>query len=167
MIRKSNAYKPLEERFWKKVQKTNDCWLWTATKITSGLPYGMIGVNGTNKLAHRISYELTYGPIPEGMNVLHRCDNPSCVRPDHLFLGTQSDNARDMVAKGRKRGGIDTSNQSGEKNHCAKITAKIVKDIRTRYAQGNIFLAQLASEYGISVSHISDSVNRKKWRHIA
>lgn len=159
--------RPLEERFWKKVQKTDGCWLWTGSCHTSKLPYGVIGVKRTCKLAHRVSYELAYGSIPDGMNVLHRCDNPKCVRPDHLFLGTQSENARDMTTKGRRRGGIDTSDQLGERNKHSKLTGEQVRAIRQRYAQGDVYLAQLASEYNICVPHVSDIVNRKKWGHIA
>lgn len=160
-------YRPLEQRFWSKVEKTPSCWLWTATKLTSGFPYGMIGTDGTNKLAHRVSYELAYGGIPEGMNVLHHCDNPSCVRPDHLFLGTQKENAHDMARKGRRRGGFDTINQDGERNRQAKVTTDMVRAIRRRYAQGDVYQAQLALEYGVSVTTVSQIISRKRWRHIA
>jgi hypothetical protein len=92
----------LESRFWAKVQKQDgdQCWLWTASVDEHG--YGEINVNGT-KRAHRIAYELTYGPIPEGLFACHKCDNPQCVRPDHLFLGTMKDNMRDCANKGRVR----------------------------------------------------------------
>lgn len=88
---------PLSERFWPKVEKTDGCWLWTANTRPNG--YGLFGSVG----AHRVAYELCVGPIPSGMYVCHRCDNPACVRPDHLFVGTQLDNMRDMVTKGRGR----------------------------------------------------------------
>src|SRR5678816_2871477 len=97
--------KPLSERFWSKVDQSGDCWIWTAHHLSSG--YGLIGTgsmrDGTRRgsLAHRVSWELAYGTIPDGLFVCHRCDNPSCVRPDHLFLGTCKDNAADSVAKGR------------------------------------------------------------------
>ena len=91
------------DRLWSRVDKTGDCWVWTGATTTAG--YGEIRFGGKVVRVHRLVYELTVGPIPEGMGVLHRCDNPPCCRPDHLFLGTQRDNARDMVAKGRKRGG--------------------------------------------------------------
>jgi hypothetical protein len=99
---------PLAVRFWAKVQKSAGCWTWTANHLPKG--YGVIGVGAADqglKLAHRVSWEIHFGPIPAGLFVCHRCDNPPCVRPDHLFLGTVQDNVDDMVAKGRAnyRGG--------------------------------------------------------------
>lgn len=92
--------RPLPERFWAKVNKTGECWLWTAS--FDGRGYGQIGAGpGRNKRSHRVAWELTYGPIPEGMYVCHHCDTKACVRPDHLFLGTHGDNVRDMIAKKR------------------------------------------------------------------
>ncbi len=95
---------PLAERFWTKVDKTVGCWLWTAYCDDGG--YGVVGrPGGQLDKAHRVAWELTYGPIPLGLHVLHNCpggDNPACVCPEHLWLGTHSDNMRDAVAKGRK-----------------------------------------------------------------
>ena len=92
---------PLAERFWSKVSKSDGCWLWVAFRDRNG--YGRFGTSALNRstLAHRTSYSLTFGDIPEGMHVLHKCDNPPCVNPDHLFLGTDKDNAQDCKAKGR------------------------------------------------------------------
>jgi len=91
------------DRFWEKVDTSRECWEWTGSKRPLG--YGQMGIPGTNRPvgAHRISWELHFGPIPDDMFVCHRCDNPKCVRPDHLFLGTPTDNVRDMVAKGRHK----------------------------------------------------------------
>jgi hypothetical protein len=87
------------DRFWSKVRKSDGCWLWGASIKTTG--YGQFFRGPRIEKAHRVSYELTHGPIPEGLYVLHRCDVRACVRPDHLFLGTISDNSRDMIYKGR------------------------------------------------------------------
>jgi len=93
----------LPTRFWAKVQKTATCWLWTGTRTRQG--YGQFAVDKrTRASAHRMAYELTHGPIPEGLDVLHKCDNPPCCNPEHLFLGTHQDNMIDAVHKGRLRG---------------------------------------------------------------
>src|SRR5688572_768407 len=86
--------------FWSKVLKTECCWLWTRSR-TGTLSYGAYWQNGAIVRAHRVAYELTVGPIPEGLHLLHECDVPHCVRPDHLRPGTRVDNQRDMVAKDR------------------------------------------------------------------
>lgn len=107
----------LAERFWAKVRKSKGCWEWTGAKQHNG--YGFIHTGGhvirRPLRAHRASWELHYGPIPAGLWVLHRCDNPSCVRPDHLFLGSRSDNMKDCAAKGR----VCTIGQAN-KTHCRR-----------------------------------------------
>lgn len=97
---------PLVVRFWRAVIKTDDCWLWTACRQNFGGKirrpgYGKIGEGSCVLYAHRVSWELHYGLIPEGKDVLHKCDNPGCVRPDHLFLGDQASNMLDAWVKGR------------------------------------------------------------------
>jgi hypothetical protein len=96
--------RPVADRFWPKVEKTDGCWLWTGATDRRG--YGKI-FDGAGKLliASRVAHELCIGPIPDGLCVLHKCDNPPCVNPDHLFLGTFGDNTQDMLAKGRNRNG--------------------------------------------------------------
>ena len=100
-------------RFWSKVDKTNTCWVWKAFKNDSG--YGLFSIKRHMYRAHRIAWELTNGQIPDGIEVCHHCDNPACVRPDHLFLGTQNDNIQDGINKGRIN--LKENNQpSGEAN---------------------------------------------------
>ncbi len=102
-----------EEEFWSNVLKSgsgNDCWIWMAAKNEHG--YGLLNWHGHMWKAHRVSYELSRGPIQEGKFILHHCDVPACVRPDHLFIGTQADNIKDMQSKGRMR------NQNTNKTHC-------------------------------------------------
>lgn len=90
---------PVEPRFWARTVKSDGCWLWAAAVDRDG--YGQLRVRGVQSGAHRVSWAIHYGAIPEDLHVLHHCDNPRCVRPDHLFLGTTADNTADMIAKGR------------------------------------------------------------------
>ena len=121
----SNAKRAkLIDRFWKKVRKTAEagCWLWTGSTIKGG--YGTIKVNGVVMLAHRVSWILAGRELPGSLWVLHDCDTPPCVNPDHLFLGTHQDNVDDKVQKGRSH------RPTGEKNPSAKLTRKQVEEIR-------------------------------------
>lgn len=93
--------RPPEIRFWEKVQKGAGCWVWTAS--LNGTGYGQFSIHNKPVRAHRYAYELLNGPIPAGKRVCHTCDNPPCVRPDHLFIGTAKDNTLDMIRKGRNR----------------------------------------------------------------
>lgn len=130
---------PLADRFWAKVEKSDGplCWLWLGTKNAQG--YGAVSLPGGKRMgrAHRVSWELTNGKIPEGLDVLHRCDNPSCVRPDHLFLGDDKANMLDAKAKGRLRPGRP---QPCEAHPSAKLKnediATIVADVRSGDRRG-------------------------------
>lgn len=138
--------------FWGRVDKTETCWLWTAGKISAG--YGETWDGKRVLRAHRVSYELTFGPIPKGLCVLHRCDVRACVRPSHLFLGTRTDNNRDMVAKGRA--GFITRPERvprGETHGMARHSDTVVAEVRRRYAAG-ASTRSLATEYGAHITTI-------------
>lgn len=129
------------------------CWEWQRARNSRG--YGILWVDGATQRTHRLVWEVARGPIPDGMCVLHRCDNPACNRPDHLFLGTQADNVTDMVQKGRAA--------IGETNGQSKITTDQVVEIRQRYAKGGVTQQELAEEYGVSRSGVSLVVNGRRW----
>lgn len=155
MARTGRPCAPVAPRFWKQVQKENDCWLWTGAR--SGT-YGHMRVSGKWDLVHRISWKLHNGDVPFGMWVLHRCDIRLCVRPDHLFLGTAQDNNDDMRAKGRSVSCV------GEKNAQAKLTAQQVLSIRAR---GNTEPQnKIAQEFGVSRVAIGMITKRKRWKHL-
>ena len=140
------------EHFWAKVKKGDGCWEWTAKRNNKG--YGMFGVRTKSgwsfTTASRVAYELTYGPIPKGKWVLHICDNRSCARPDHLFLGTHSDNMRDMHSKGRGRQILVPSD---------------VFKIRALRAKG-MPRKEVAAQFGVSVDAVKNITMGKTWKHV-
>lgn len=157
----------LEERFWPKVSigQPSACWEWQGSHSLNG--YGQIGVGGRSRKllgAHRVSWELAYGPIPDKLCVCHHCDNRGCVNPTHLFLGTHSDNSKDAFAKGRMI--IPKVKLFGEKNPRAKLTEKEVVQIRDEHASGEYSLAELGRRFGVGPSTIFKIVTRKRWKHI-
>ena len=160
---------PLKERFESKYMAVPEsgCWLWTAYCDRDG--YGRInsgGRRGKLVFAHRVSYELHIGPIPEGLYCLHRCDVPGCVNPQHLFLGTQDENAADMARKGGAHSPFGHKRTRGEDNGHAKLTEEKVRQIRRLYGAGGITQAQLCRDFSIGRTQMSYIVNRKTWRHI-
>jgi hypothetical protein len=153
------------ERFWNKVEKTDSCWTWQGAKTRGG--YGMFPTAKNHKLydnyyVHRISYYLANGDFDARLRVCHRCDNPSCVNPDHLFLGTQSENMRDMFSKGRDN--VQAKIVRGEKHGQSKLNWDIVRAIRKEYAEGNISQGKLAKRYGVNQTTIRDVVLNKNWK---
>jgi len=145
------------------IPQEGGCHEWQGALTYNG--YGRIGVNGKVQRVHRVAYELAHGPIPQGIVVCHRCDNPRCCNPDHLFLGTTQENVEDKMSKGRHK--AFTSDQViGEKNPRALLTAADVTKIRQRYARSNVTLKQLANEYGVHFDTISKAINRTTWSHL-
>lgn len=136
----------------------DECWEWQGSIANSG--YGQLSFGGT---AHRFSFAYYVGPIPDGLHVLHRCDNRKCVNPRHLFLGTNLDNIRDMQAKGRNSGPL------GERSSLAVLTYVEVKEIRKRYRRESHNVSnvrQLATEFGVSRDCIHEIVSGKNWKHL-
>ncbi len=155
--------------FWAKTRDEDGCKVWTGARYRDG--YGQVHLQSKPHKcakAHRVAWQLANGPIPDGLHVLHRCDNPPCINPEHLFLGTQQDNNRDRDAKGR----VASGSRSGARRHPAafrrprKLTDGDVVAMRQRYAEGER-LADLSRAYGVAISHVFNVVNRKVWRHVA
>lgn len=146
----------LRPRFWSRVRRGDptECWEWTAGRGSDG--YGQIRLHGVRWKAHRLSWELHHGPIPDGLHVLHRCDNPRCVNPVHLWLGTDADNASDKAAKGRST--------RGERNRWARITATQVREIRAY--DGPLSQQRLGELYGISQAQIWKIRHGRAWLHL-
>ncbi|CAH0532164.1 HNH endonuclease [Ralstonia phage UAM5] len=144
------------KRFYAKVRITPGCWIWTASTRRFG--YGQFQFHGRPQAAHRISYIINIGEIPSGMLVLHKCDVPGCVNPDHLFLGTDSDNMVDMSLKGRGR----TKDQKGDSNGNARLDRAKVEAI---FFDGRPS-AEIADEYGISQFHVRRIKCGQAWTHL-
>lgn len=141
-----------KERFWAKVNKTDDCWLWTGS-ITRN--YGKITINYKPYLAHRVSYILSGNTIPDGLLLRHSCRSKNCVNPGHLTPGTAQDNSNDMIRDGTA--------PRGEKGSSAKLTEEQVRVIRARSTENRRIMGE---EFGVSTGTISDIIIRKSWKHI-
>ena len=156
--------RPLGERFWKHVDKNGPvvkpelgpCRIWTA--YTDGDGYGEIRVLGRNLRAHRVSWELNVGPIPSGQSPLHRCDNPTCIRPDHLFLGTHLENMSD------RRNKRHYVLPSGEAHWNRKLSAEQVMEIRRLYIPREVSVRTLAARFNVSKTAIWHVLAGENWK---
>ncbi len=150
-------------RFWPKVAMTTPeddyCWTWMGGRSARG--YGCFYWDGQQSSAHRAAWVLTYGPIPKGMVVAHRCDNPSCVRPTHLFAGSQLENVQDMDRKGRRR----SVSPRGEERTARKLSEAQVVAIRDSHRAG-ISTVVLGREYGVNPTTVQRIVRREDWAHV-
>lgn len=148
------AFGDERSRFFSKVEKTGECWEWKGARAPKG--YGAFWMNGKVHRAHRAAWLLERGD-PGELHVLHRCDNPMCVRVEHLFLGTNAENHADKVLKGRQ--------VRGQSHRGAKLTASHVRRIRAEHDAGVSYRA-LGRRYGVSTSTAFDAVNGIQWRHV-
>ena len=163
-MRKQRNRTPLETRFWAMVTKTDTCWLWTgaATHFGHGLVNGG-GRGGKTIRAHRLSWEMHNGPIPDGMMVCHHCDVPACVNPVHLFIGTRADNNADCADKGRTS---RTHQKKGREHAMAKLTDDQVRAMRAEYAAEQPIYRTIAAKYGVTLQQAFRIIKRQSWGHI-
>lgn len=182
----ADARLPLEVRFWRCVEKTDDCWLWTGPLQTSG--YGRLTTDGNKREgAHRLSWQFHYGPIPTGFQVQHICNNRPCVRPDHLTIGTPKENSEYMAACGRSakgdrngskrhpeavRSGDDHFSRRrpelvlrGSRNGAAKLTEEIVRTMRQQHTAG-VSMYRLAKIYSVNHVTVLGIIRRERWKHV-
>ena len=144
-----------EEFFWKRVKKTSSCWFWTGSKNKDG--YGRME-RRLPMSSHRYSYELHFRRIPEGKILLHRCDNPSCVNPRHLLLGSHKTNAEDRRAKGRSALGV--------RNGRAKLSEKTVRELRKTYVPWKNPMNKLAEKFNVCATTVEDALKNKTWQAV-
>lgn len=153
-IRRNN-----ESDFWSKVEKTESCWLFRNSKTA---PYGEFCWNRVPERAHRVSWLLTFGAIPSGLFVCHHCDVKNCVNPEHLFIGTNADNMKDMKDKGRHV----SAPQFGESNPMAKLTSQAVRKIRALLKKGQT-QKKISKMFGVSRANIWMIKNERTWKTIS
>jgi len=161
-MRNKRADIPIKDRLLRRtaIKGPDECWEWTGPKAGSkSHKYGYFCFNYKNVLAHRVSYTVFVGAIPDGMCVLHKCDNPACVNPQHLTVGTYKENTLDMIQKGR----ANFTSNSGENHNVSPFWKSQVEEIRKRYASGEKQHA-LAREFNVNQSSISKIVRKKSWK---
>ena len=155
----------LAERFWSRVDKSprpEGCWLWMGQRLgTMYDGYGFLVVKRWRRIAHRVAWELTHGTIPEGLLVLHHCDNPPCVNPEHLFVGTQSENMKDMYDKGRRQ--FRPWLLAGERHPQAKLTLARIKWARTQRENG-VSLSALARRFKVARRTLRSALQGRTWK---
>jgi len=136
----------------------SECWYWCGSRDASG--YGRTSKKYGSTFAHRVSWQFSNGPIPDGMKVLHKCDVRNCVNPDHLFLGTQADNVADMIAKGRAR---FPKSRFGEENPMSKLTKQDVLNIKKEYEKCQTPMATIAKKYNVATMTIQRAIKGTSW----
>ncbi len=147
------------QRFWDKVikeEKENGCWNWTGWFGQNG--YGCFKINSAKAMSHRVSFRMNVGEIPKGMLILHKCDNPICIRPDHLFLGTNLDNIRDRHLKGR--------DAKGEGHGRSKLNFQTVLEAREKRKKLGLSYRKLAKYFGVSKPAITDAILGRTWKSL-
>ena len=149
-------------RFNNQCDRSDGCWEWKGSRIKGRFNYGVFWKNGKHLLVHRISYFLHRGIDPGDNLVLHHCDNPSCVNPAHLFLGTDLDNVRDCIKKNRRVHAV----QTGEKNNQSKLTEKAVNLIKERWKNGGIMQKDLARDFNISRASVCMILKGDRWKYL-
>lgn len=154
--------KSLRERLEAYLDKSNDCWIWTAGTTRNGYGTMRISTHGRRRQegAHRIAWLVFRGPIPDGLIVCHKCDNPPCCNPDHLFLGTYQDNTLDCVAKGRK------NPPRGERSGKAILNEAQVREIRRLHSEDGLSQKSIAEKFNIASHHVGLIVRRMRWNHL-
>ena len=143
------------------IDEETGCHIWTGTRQRPNQGYGLLAISGGRKYVHRLAWEMRYGPIEDGLFVLHKCDNPPCCNPDHLFLGTCADNVHDMLAKKRGRGGPKIA-AHGEAHYMSKLTDDQARSILNDDRKSSV----IASEHGITRCTVREIKRRVTWKHL-